>query len=83
MAISDMGIAQIREGLASKQFTACEVAQASLDRIAQADSQVHAFLEVTSEAAMAVAQRVDQAIADARSTRSARWPACRWRSRTT
>ena len=26
MAISDMGIAQIREGLASKQFTACEVA---------------------------------------------------------
>ena len=56
--------AQIREGLASKQFTACEVAQASLDRIAQADSQVHAFLEVTSEAAMAAAQRVDQAIAD-------------------
>ena len=55
MAISDMGIAQIREGLASKQFTACEVAQASLDRIAQADSQVHAFLEVTSEAAMAAA----------------------------
>ncbi len=64
MAISDMGIAQIREGLASKQFTACEVAQASLDRIAQADSRVHAFLEVTSEAAMAAAQRVDQAIAD-------------------
>ena len=64
MAISDMGIAQIREGLASKQFTACEVARASLDRIAQADSQVHAFLEVTSEAAMAAAQRVDQAIAD-------------------
>ena len=64
MAISDMGIAQIREGLASKQFTACEVAQASLDRIAQADSQVHAFLEVTSEAAMAAAQRVDQTIAD-------------------
>ena len=44
MAFSDMGIAQIREGLASKQFTACEVAQASLDRIAQADSRVHAFL---------------------------------------
>ena len=64
MAISDMGIAQIREGLASKQFTAVEVAQASLDRIAQADKQVHAFLEVTSEAAMAAAQRVDQAIAD-------------------
>ena len=64
MAFSDMGIAQIREGLASKQFTACEVAQASLDRIAQADSRVHAFLEVTSEAAMAAAQRVDQAIAD-------------------
>ena len=30
MAISDMGTAQIREGLASKQFTACEVPQASL-----------------------------------------------------
>ena len=79
MAFSDMGIAQIREGLASKQFTACEVAQASLDRIAQADSRVHAFLEVTSETAMALIRQSPTA----RSTRSARWPACRWRSRTT
>lgn len=43
MAITDMGIAQIREGLASKQFSAHEVAQASLDHIAKADAQVHAF----------------------------------------
>ncbi len=63
MAITDMGIAQIREGLAAKQFSAQEVAQASLDHIAKADGQVHAFLEVTADAATAAAQRVDSAIA--------------------
>ena len=63
MAITDMGIAQIREGLASKQFSAHEVAQASLDHIAKADAQVHAFLELTADAAMQAAQRVDNAIA--------------------
>lgn len=63
MAITDMGIAQIREGLAAKQFSACEVAQASLDHIAKADAQVHAFLEVTSEVAMAAARHVDEAVA--------------------
>ena len=63
MAITDMGIAQIREGLASKQFSAHEVAQASLDHIAKADAQVHAFLELTADAAMQAAQRVDDAIA--------------------
>ena len=63
MALTDMGIAQIREGLAAKQFSAQEVAQASLDHIAKADGQVHAFLEVTADAAVAAAQRVDSAIA--------------------
>ena len=40
MAITDMGIAQIREGLASKRFSAREVAQASLDHIAEAGYEI-------------------------------------------
>lgn len=63
MALTDMGIAQIREGLTAKQFSAREVAQASFDHIAKADAQVHAFLELTQDAAMAAAQRVDDAVA--------------------
>ena len=63
MAITDMGIAQIREGLTSKQFSAQEVAQASLDHIAKADAQVHAFLELTADSALQAARRVDDAIA--------------------
>ena len=62
-AIFDMGIAQIREGIASKQFSATEVAKASLERIAAVDGQVHAFLEQTADAALAAAARVDEAVA--------------------
>jgi aspartyl-tRNA(Asn)/glutamyl-tRNA(Gln) amidotransferase subunit A len=62
-AITDMGIAAIREGLASKQFSAAEVAQASIDHIAAVDGQVRAFLEQTADAALAAAARVDEAVA--------------------
>ena len=45
----------IRDGSAS----AVEVAQAHLDRIAAVDGQVHAFLHVDTEGALAQAKRVD------------------------
>ena len=63
MALSDLTVKEIQMGLTSKEFSAEEVAKESLARIESADKKVHAFLEVTSEAALSAAQRVDSAIA--------------------
>ena len=45
--------------IASRDVSAVEVAQAHLDRIAAVDGEVHAFLHVDSEGALAQAARVD------------------------
>ncbi len=58
-----MGISAIRSGLAAKEFSAREVAEGTLARIAAADAQIHAFLETTEELALAAADKVDAAIA--------------------
>ena len=58
-----MGIRAIRSGLAAKEFSAREVAEGTLARIAAADAQIHAFLETTEELALAAADKVDAAIA--------------------
>ena len=58
-----MGIREIQAGLAAKEFTAREVAQQSLERIAARDGEVHAFLETTEDMALAAAEKVDAAIA--------------------
>lgn len=62
-AFSELSVAQIQAGLTAKEFSAKEVAESSLARIASADKAVHAFLETTEEAALAAAARVDAAIA--------------------
>ena len=62
-AFAELSVAQIQAGLAAKEFSAKEVAENSLTRIASADKAVHAFLETTEEAALAAAARVDAAIA--------------------
>ena len=61
--VMNMGVRELHEGLAAKEFSAREVAQTALDRVAVADVQVHAYLEVTHEAALEAADRVDAAIA--------------------
>lgn len=61
---ANMGVRAIREGLAAKDFSAREIAQASFDRIAAADPEVHAYLELTEEAAFAAADKVDAAVAE-------------------
>ena len=63
MAISNMSIPQIQAGLRAKEFSAREVAQASIDRIEKLDSAIGAFLETTPEMALQAADRVDAAIA--------------------
>ncbi len=62
-AFGELSVAQIQSGLSAKEFSAKEVAEASLSRIASADKAVHAFLVPTEVAALAAAARVDAAIA--------------------
>ena len=62
-AFAEMGIAEIRRGIARGAFSAAEVAEASLARIEAADGAVHAFLEASAEAARAAARGIDEAVA--------------------
>ncbi|MGI5154931.1 Asp-tRNA(Asn)/Glu-tRNA(Gln) amidotransferase subunit GatA [Microbispora sp. CA-102843] len=49
--------------VASREVTAVEVAQAHIDRIAEVDGRVNAFLHVDAESALAQARAVDERIA--------------------
>jgi aspartyl-tRNA(Asn)/glutamyl-tRNA(Gln) amidotransferase subunit A len=53
----------IAEGVASRRFSAEEVARAHLDRIDALDASLRAYLHVTPERALARARRVDAALA--------------------
>lgn len=62
MDVYAMGIADLRRGLRSKEFSATELTQTMLDRIEALDPQIHAYLEVTKDQALAKAKEVDGAI---------------------
>ena len=53
--------AQLAEKLAAKELSAVEVTQAHLDRIAEVDGEVNAFLHVNTQEALDVAAEVDAA----------------------
>lgn len=53
--------AEIADALTSGATTSVEVTQAHLDRIAAVDGDVHAFLQVDAEGALAAAKAVDDA----------------------
>jgi aspartyl-tRNA(Asn)/glutamyl-tRNA(Gln) amidotransferase subunit A len=53
--------AQLSELLSSRTVSAREVAQAHLDRIAEVDERIHAFLHVDTDGALAAAGAVDEA----------------------
>ncbi len=52
--------ASIADALSRKEISAVEVTQAHLDRIAAVDGDVHAFLHVDTDGALAAARDVDQ-----------------------
>ncbi len=58
-----MGVREIQEGLAAKEFSAREIAEQSLERIAAVDGEVHAFLETTEDLALEAARKIDEAVA--------------------
>lgn len=58
-SFGQMSVAQLQAGLAAKEFSCHEVASASLDAIEAADAPLHAFLEVTRDAALAAADALD------------------------
>ncbi len=51
--------AALSDALASKQISSVEVTQAHLDRIAAVDGQVHSYLHVDAEGALAAARAID------------------------
>ncbi|MEV1294688.1 Asp-tRNA(Asn)/Glu-tRNA(Gln) amidotransferase subunit GatA [Pseudonocardia sp. NPDC049635] len=55
--------AALAEKIHSREVSAVEAARAHLDRIAAVEPVVHAFLHVGAEAALAAAQRTDEALA--------------------
>jgi aspartyl-tRNA(Asn)/glutamyl-tRNA(Gln) amidotransferase subunit A len=52
--------AELTDDLASGTTTSVEITQAALDRIAEVDGAVHAFLQVDTEAALAAARASDE-----------------------
>ncbi|CAM4092922.1 Asp-tRNA(Asn)/Glu-tRNA(Gln) amidotransferase subunit GatA [Novosphingobium lubricantis] len=58
-ALTDLGIAAIRDGVASGDFTATEVASAFNAAVEQAQDALNAFIVTTPDNALAAAARVD------------------------
>ncbi len=61
--LTRLAAAELAELVHSRQVSAVEVTQAHLDRIAEVDPAVHAFLHTDAENALATARQVDQDLA--------------------
>ena len=64
--LTSLTAAELAEKIHTKQVSSVEVTQAHLDRIAETDDTIHAFLYVGSEQALAAAQHVDEELAAGR-----------------
>ena len=60
-SFDSLSAAQIAKGVADGQFSATEVAKASLDAIQQREPQVQAFLQVSADLALRAAEATDKA----------------------
>ncbi|MFA5767658.1 MAG: Asp-tRNA(Asn)/Glu-tRNA(Gln) amidotransferase subunit GatA [Candidatus Paceibacterota bacterium] len=62
MEIQDLTIKEARKGLLEKEFSAVQLAESFLDRIAKADKEISSYLTVLPELALGQAKAVDQLI---------------------
>ena len=75
-----MSLVAVAKAIAGKKFSSREVTQSCLDRIAQWQPRVNAFMAIEADEALAAADAADAALAKGKI--SARCTACRWRTRT-
>ena len=60
--LTDLTLAEARDGLAQKEFSATELTQAHIDRVEAADA-LNAYVLKTPEKALAMAEESDKKIA--------------------
>lgn len=60
--LTSLSAAELAEKIHSREVTSREVVQAHLDRIAETDGEIHAFLHVGDEEALAAADAVDASL---------------------
>jgi aspartyl-tRNA(Asn)/glutamyl-tRNA(Gln) amidotransferase subunit A len=65
-----LSAAELASKIQSREVSSVEVTQAHLDRIAEVDEYVHAFLHVDTEGALASARAVDADVAEGRAPKS-------------
>ena len=63
-SVLGLGAAELAEKIAAKEVTSEEVTRAHLDRIAEIDGEINAFLHVGADNALGAARAADKAIAD-------------------
>lgn len=63
MDLIKLTIVQAREGLKNKEFSATELASAYFEQIEKRDKEVHAYLTLTQDLALAQAKKADERIA--------------------
>ena len=68
--LTKLNAQELAQKIQSREVSAVEVAQAHLDRIAEVDEYVHAFLHVDTEGALAAARAVDEDAAAGRAPKS-------------
>ncbi len=61
--LSDLNAEDIAAGIRARKFSACDVAQASLARVAERDATLNCFTAITRDRALAAAGAVDRAVA--------------------
>ena len=75
-----MSLVAVAKAIAAKKLSSREVTQSCLDRIAQWQPRVNAFMAIEADDALAAADAADAALAKGKNP--VRCTACRWRTRT-
>jgi len=58
--LTDLSLKEMQTGLQERRFSSSELVKAALERIAQLEPQLHAFLHIASEAALTQAEVADR-----------------------